>query len=332
MRAARARLTVLAFAAIVVLGGGNGVAVRFSNRELAPWWGAALRFGLAAAILFAAVVVWRISLPRGRALAGSILYGLLGFAGAFGFIYWGLVRTPAGLGQIILALVPLLTLLFAVLQGLERFRWQNLIGGLVAITGVVVVFGQQLGAAVPAISMLAIVLAAACMAESNVVVKRFPKCHPIAQNAVAMGVGAVVLLGLSVVGGEPRVLPGQGQTWAAIAYVSVIGSVVVFSLFVYVIARWSASAMSYVMLLMPLVTVALAARLQGDVVTVPYIVGGALVLGGVYVGAFAPALPRRIPQLPLPERLDRAEPATSGSHSGDDTGPMPPTPATPGCA
>ena len=38
--------TYLAFATAVLLGGGNFVAVRFSNQELDPLWGAALRFGL----------------------------------------------------------------------------------------------------------------------------------------------------------------------------------------------------------------------------------------------------------------------------------------------
>ena len=41
-----ARSTAVAFIAIVVLGGVNGVAVRFSNRELDPLWGAGLRFTL----------------------------------------------------------------------------------------------------------------------------------------------------------------------------------------------------------------------------------------------------------------------------------------------
>jgi drug/metabolite transporter (DMT)-like permease len=79
----------------------------------------------------------------------------------------------------------------------------------------------------------------------------------------------------------------MGQTWLAIGYVSVIGSVGVFTLFVYVIARWSASASSYVMLLIPLVTVSLGALLDREAITGAYLVGGPMVLAGVYVGVFA---------------------------------------------
>ena len=58
--------------------------------------------------------------PRGRALFGSLLYGLFNFAGSFGLTYYGLVQVHAGLGQILLALVPLATLLLAVLWRQER--------------------------------------------------------------------------------------------------------------------------------------------------------------------------------------------------------------------
>jgi hypothetical protein len=45
------RWVLAAFLAFVVLGGTNIVAVRFSNRELPPVWGSAIRFFAAAAVL-----------------------------------------------------------------------------------------------------------------------------------------------------------------------------------------------------------------------------------------------------------------------------------------
>jgi drug/metabolite transporter (DMT)-like permease len=294
------RTTLAAFAAVVLLGGGNGVSVRFSDHELAPFWGATLRFAIAAAILLAVVLVARLSLPRGRALVGSVLYGVFAFAGAFGLIYWGLVETPAGVGQIILALVPLLTLLLAVAQGLERFRWRGIAGALIALAGIVIVFGGRVGTKVPILSALAVVGAAACMAESNVVAKSFPKSHPVATNAVAMATGAAILLAITLLTGERMVAPTRPETWLALGYVSIVGSVIVFSLFLYVIARWPASVSSYVMLLMPLVTVAVSAVLDHEVVSIAYLIGGGLVLAGVYIGAFTQALaPTAQPPAPM---------------------------------
>ncbi len=324
--------TVAAFITIVLFGGLNALAVRASNHELAPLWGAALRFGLASAVLFSIVTVRRVPLPRGSALTGSVLYGLLGFAGAFGLIYWGLVQTPAGLGQTILALVPLLTFLFAVAQRLERFRWQSLGGAVVAALGIAVVFGDRVGGGhVPALSLLAIVGAAACMAESNVVVKRFPKCHPVANNAVAMGVGAATLLCASFLSGEPRAVPAETSTWVAIAYLVLLGSVAVFSLFLFLISRWAASATSYVMLLMPVVAVAVSAALTGEPVTGAFVVGGTLVLAGVYLGAFAPSLRTHIAGRATPLHR-RGSAANAVSLESPAVPREAPSVVTPGCA
>jgi drug/metabolite transporter (DMT)-like permease len=281
------RLTLAGFLAIVLLGGFNGVAVRAVDRELAPLWGAGLRFGIGAAVLLVIVAWRRVQFPRGAALVGSALYGLTGFAGAFGLIHVGLVRVPAGVGQVILALVPLLTFGLAVGVGLERFRWPSLAGAVIAIAGVVVVASNGAGGGAPVSSVLAIVGAAAFMAGSNVIAKRFPACHPLANNAVAMAVGAGTLLFVSIALGEPHAVPVAASTLWALAYLSVLGSVAVFSLFRFVIGRWRASTTSYVMLLMPLVSVIAASIVASEPVNPALVGGGVLVLVGVYVGAFA---------------------------------------------
>ena len=94
-------------------------------------------------------------------------------------------------------------------------------------------------------ALIAILAATAVIAEANVVVKRFPHVSPLANNAIGMGVGALLLLGLSLVAGEHWLVPQQTATLIALGYLVVIGSVVVFTLYLYVIDRWTASATSY---------------------------------------------------------------------------------------
>ena len=127
------RVALTAFLTYTVLAGGNAVCIRFSNRELAPLWGASLRFALAAAVLLAIMVVLRLTFPRGRGLIGSLLYGLLNISAGFGLVYYGLVQVHAGLGQILLALVPLATLLLAVLWRQERLGAAAVMGTLLAL-------------------------------------------------------------------------------------------------------------------------------------------------------------------------------------------------------
>jgi drug/metabolite transporter (DMT)-like permease len=80
---------------------------------------------------------------------------------------------------------------------------------------------------------------------------------------------------------------------AAMAYLVVIGSVVVFLLYVVVLRYWAASRASYGFVIIPFVSLVLSASLDNELVGVGLVVGGLLVLAGVYVGALRPA---RVPQ------------------------------------
>jgi drug/metabolite transporter (DMT)-like permease len=295
------RVALTAFVTYAVLAGGNAVGVRFSNRELAPLWGAGLRFALAAALLVAVMVVFRLALPWGRALVGSLLYGLFNFAGSFGLTYYGLVQLHAGLGQILLALVPLATLLLAVLWRQERLGGAAVIGTLLALAGVAVIFYSPLLQSVPLLSVLAVVGGAICFAQALVLVRRFPPVHPVTMNAIGMTTGAAVLLAAALVAGEPIVLPHRPETWAAMAYLVVIGSVVVFLLYLVVLRYWAASRASYGFVIIPFVTLLLSAWLDNEPVGLGLVVGGLLVLAGVYIGALHPA---RVPRAAVNAKTD----------------------------
>jgi drug/metabolite transporter (DMT)-like permease len=291
-------LVIAAFAAIAVLVGGNAVGIRFSNRELDPLWGAGLRFALAATVLVAAMAALRLELPRGRALTGALLFGLLDVGGAFALGYYALVEVHAGFGSIVLALAPLATLLLAALQGEERLRVVAVVGSLVALVGVALMSRAALRGSLPLLSLLAALGSALCIAQAAVVVRRFPPVHPVTMNAVAMTAGAAVLIAGAVLAGESLVVPQRAATWIALGYLVVAGSVVVFVLFLFVLGRWVASRTAYVYVLVPFVTVALSAWLDDEPVGAGLVLGGLLVLTGVYVGALRSA--RTPPMLPEP--------------------------------
>ena len=276
---------LIAFLLEAFLAGGSSVAIRFSNRELAPLWGASLRFLLGALLILAVMTVSRLAFPRGKALALAALFGLLQFAGAFGLYYFALVEIQAGLGQTLLALVPLATLFLAVAQGQERLRSSAVVGSLIGLAGVAVISREPLQGSISLISVFAVLGSVLCFAQALVVLRSAPPIHPVALNAVAMIAGAVVLVGASVVAGEPLVLPTRSETWIALGYVAAIGTVVVFLLHVFVAQRWGASRTAYVMVLVPFVTVVFSAKLDGESITSGLVLGGLLVIAGVYVGA-----------------------------------------------
>jgi drug/metabolite transporter (DMT)-like permease len=88
--------------------------------------------------------------------------------------------------------------------------------------------------------------------------------------------------------GERWVLPTQQDTWAAMVYLVLAGSVAVFWLYVFVLRRWTASAASFEFLLIPLATIPFSAVLTHEVITPVMLLGGAVILAGVYFGALAP--------------------------------------------
>jgi drug/metabolite transporter (DMT)-like permease len=281
------RTTRVAFAATVLIGGMNFVAVKFSNSELPPLYGAGLRFASAAVILFFIAKLGRMELPRGTALLGAALYGILNFAVGYALMYVALLGISAGTTSTVLACVPLITLVLAVIHRQERFTVHGVVGGLFAVAGITVMSVRGLGADLPIISLLAAVGGAFAFAESGVLVKGFPKSHPITTNAVGMAVGAVALFMGSAVSGEAWIVPREARTWLVLVWLVVGGSVGLFGLFVFVISRWTASASAYAITLMPVVSVTLGAVLADEVITPEVIAGGALVVFGVYAGALA---------------------------------------------
>ena len=283
------RVAVLTFLAYSVLAGGNAVGVRFSNRELDPFWGATLRFALAALLMLTVMFALGHRIPRGRALLGAALYGLLAFGGAFAFAFYALVEIEAGFGQILLSVVPLITLLLAVIQRLEKFTVSALFGALIAVAGVVLMSGLTFNEAPPVLSLLAALGSAVCFAQASITIKRFPDSHPIVVNAIGMTVGAMFLAALTAATNTSVALPQQAETWWAVVYMVVVGSGIVFTLYVALLERWDASRANYGFVVIPIATVLVSAWLLDEVISVGLVFGGALVLAGVYLGALRPA-------------------------------------------
>jgi drug/metabolite transporter (DMT)-like permease len=125
------RATLMAFSLFVLIGGSNAVAVRFSNLELPPFWGTRIRFATVALIFWVIVLVRRITLPRGRALVGAVVYGILATGTSYAFIYWALLRVQASVTMVVLAFAPLITLFLARGHRLEQLTRRRFIGALI---------------------------------------------------------------------------------------------------------------------------------------------------------------------------------------------------------
>jgi drug/metabolite transporter (DMT)-like permease len=164
--------------------------------------------------------------------------------------------------------------------------WKGLLGAAIVIAGISIVFMEQLRFDIPFVYLGAVLLGVISAALSGIVVKYFPRSHPIATNVVGMGIAAILLLIVSAFSRETFGLPTLLSTWLALGWL-VLSSIVGFVLMVWILSRWSATATSYIGVLTPLVTVVAASLLAGETPTLAFLGGLVFVLFGVYIGALS---------------------------------------------
>jgi drug/metabolite transporter (DMT)-like permease len=292
-------MTLSLFAVAVTLGGANFIGVRFSNRELDPFWGAGLRFSLAALLFIGIAAALKLRWPRGRQLGYTMLYGFLSFALFYALMYWALVRVTAGVATVVLAVVPLVTLLLAAAHGMEKLGLRSVLGSVLAIAGILwMTFGPQ-DVVLPFAALLAFLAAALTAGESVILSKKVSGNHPAMTNAVAMTTGAVVLLAISAVTGDRWALPTEGEVIWSVIYLVTLGSAGLFVVLLLVVRKWTASATSYAFVLFPVSTMLLGAWIADEPITGQGVAGAILVMSGVWFGALSPGA-RRVP-LPVEE-------------------------------
>lgn len=293
-------LTLGAFGLAVTLGGANFLGVRVSNVELQPFWGAGLRFGAAALLFIGIAFALRLRWPRGRQLRLTVVYGIFSFALFYALMYWALMQVTAGVATVVMAIVPLMTLLLAGAQRLEKITPRNIAGALLALAGIAwLTFGPE-PVVVPLLALAAMIGAAATAGQSIIFGKKVADNHPAMTNAVGMTTGAVLLLVFSALVGEQWALPRETEVILAVTYLVTLGSVGLFVLLLLVIRRWTATATSYMFVLFPVATIALEAVLLGEPVTAQAVTGAVLVMAGVWFGALSPGARQAREALPVP--------------------------------
>ncbi|MDX1448522.1 MAG: EamA family transporter, partial [Acidimicrobiia bacterium] len=194
----------------------------------------------------------------------------------------------AGVATVVMAMVPLVTLLLAGAHGMEQIGKRQLIGAILAIAGIGWISLGPDELRIPLLALAAMIAAIVCVGESVIIGKKLSANHPAMTNAVAMSTGAVVLAGMSALAGDQWVIPGQTDVRWAVAYLVTLGSVGLFVLVLLVVRNWTASATSYMFVLFPIVTMLLAAALGDERLTLRGITGALVVMAGVWFGALAP--------------------------------------------
>lgn len=95
-----------------------------------------LRFGTAAGVLWAVVLLTRRRIPTGRALVQGIALGAVGYALQSLLYFSALQRLSVGLTSLLLYTFPVLVVVVSLLLGRERPSWRAPVAALLAVGGV----------------------------------------------------------------------------------------------------------------------------------------------------------------------------------------------------
>jgi drug/metabolite transporter (DMT)-like permease len=263
--------------------------IQIGDEAVPPEFGAFLRLALASIVLSLVVLfVPGLRFPRGRALRAAALYGVFNFGFDLGLLYWGEQSVPSGIAAIFFATIPLWTLLFAWLGGLEKPKVLQIAGAAVAVVGVVVVVLGQLTTSVAPLALLAALGAATSAALSGVILKMGPRQDAIPANAVGAACGAIMVLAASFLFRESHAFPTTLATLGPVLYLTAFGSLGAYVLWSWLLKTWKASSAAMVAVVVP-VLANIVALLVAHTLPQPLTIGGAvLVLVGVAIVLRAP--------------------------------------------
>ena len=273
------------YALLCLIWGSTWLVIKVGYGGLGPFNVAGLRFFVAGTLMATVAAATGARWPRGRAEWTTVaIVGLLMFAGDYGLIYWAEQYIESGLTAVLFATLPLITLFIAraCIPG-EQITMGKLASSVLALAGTVALFADRLrldsSAARP---MLAVLGATVCAAVASVVSKRDAHEIPSATlTAASMLIGAVVLMLAALAHDEGFRLPADGGTWAAVAYLSLVGSVLAFVVYFSLMKTWSVMSLSFISVFTPVIALLLGFVFLREPLTAAKIGGAVLILVAV---------------------------------------------------
>jgi drug/metabolite transporter (DMT)-like permease len=278
---------VAAFIALCAIWGSTWLAIKVGLRDLPPISFAGIRFALAALILYAIVTAKGLRLPRNGRDWGLLLWtAVLSITINYALVFWAELHISSGLAAVLNATIPLfgLPLAHRVLAA-EPMTPHKVAGVVLGVLGVVVVFGAELGGSTPlsAWAGAGVLVASLAGAQAGVMVKaRGTHLHPAVLAGVQMAFGSVpLLLGGAMLEGNPLRFAWTPAAVLSLAYLTVVGSVIAFLVYYWLIRHVQVTRVLLIPLITPLVAVVLGFLFLEERVGWGTALGGGAILGGV---------------------------------------------------
>ncbi len=309
--------TAVALLAVYVVWGSTYLAIAFVVDTMPPFLSAGLRFVLAGAIIVGAL--WLLARIRGRgrftwptaaqwrsaAIVGTLLLlggnGLVVLAERPGFL-------PSGIAAVLVATVPIWLNVFDALLDRRRPSLRVLGGVLAGFVGVIILLLPADGAAaINPVGVLLVVVAAVLWSAGSLYQRRAAQLPRSAFLATGMEMftGGIALVVAGLVTGElgrTSVASFSGESVAAFVYLVLVGSLVGFSAYIWLLGNAPVSTAATYAYVNPIVAVALGAWLRSEPLTIRTGIAAAIIIAAVV--AMVTGRPAPLPNPPADEAAD----------------------------
>lgn len=272
------------FSLVVVIWSTTPLAAKWSIDSLDFLEAAGLRMALGATVCLLILRLRGLALSWSRPALQSYGAAMIGVFGAMTSMYWALQYVPSGMISVIFGLAPIASgLLAAPILGERAFTAGRLLALAVSLLGLAVVFQSEIQLRPEAVpGLLAALFGVCCFGLSSVLVKRTtvgmdPMAHTAGSLLVSLPVFALAWL---IFDGQPPAVVSDLSLWSVV-YLAVIGSVVGFVAYLYVLQRLAAATVALVPLITPVIALMLGAWLADENIPASTLQGAALLLLGL---------------------------------------------------
>lgn len=296
-----------AFAVIYLVWGSTFLSIRIALHGIPPFVLNGLRLFSAGALMLAWALVRREPWPAARPARNAVVTGLLLPAVGNTSVTLGTTHVPSGLVALLVGSIPLFMALLGVLGAagppvpVRKRQWLGLFVGFAGIA--LLVASRPARADVvnvgwtPVLWALVPVLGSLSWAWGSLWSRSVEMpASPVVSTGLGLFVGGAALIALAAVRGDfAGFHPADVRVteWAALAYLSLFGSVLGFSAYLFLLRRVSPSMVSTYAFVNPVVALVLGGLFAGETLTRTGLVASALIVGAVAILVTSPAAPVR---------------------------------------
>ena len=280
---------VLGFAAIYLIWGSTYLGIRYAVETIPPLLMMGIRHTVAGLLVYAWARRKGTAAPSARQWGYAFVAGAFLFLAGHGILAWAEEKVPSGLAALLCATLPLWTVILGRIKGAEsRLSGKAWAGILLGFAGVALLFAPELLTHTGTLDVLA---AAAAMFSSfawsvgTIYSKsvRLPSSTVLSASMQMLAGGAWLLLAAVVTGEAGQVHLGSvtARSVLALAYLTVLGSIVAFTVFTWLLTVASPSRVSTYAYVNPVVAVFIGWALAGEAIGVHTIAATVIILAGV---------------------------------------------------